>query len=110
MENCNVKSGRLFGHNTKKKYFLVSAHSETVEKVEKICIKLNFNQKNSNSAWTLPWWELRKFHGPWNIFGFSYENQGGKQSPLMTLAYFCLLYPNMAFILEKKIFLGQVGL
>ena len=52
---------------------MVSAHSETVEKVEKICIKLNFNQKNSNSAWTLPWWELRKFHGPRNIFGFSYN-------------------------------------
>ena len=37
----------FFGHNTKKN-FLVSAHSEMVENFEKICIKLNFNQKNSN--------------------------------------------------------------
>ena len=29
-------------------YFLDSAHSQTVEKVEKICIKWNFTPKNSN--------------------------------------------------------------
>ena len=50
--------------------FLESAHSETVEKVEKICLKWNLTPKNSNFSrnsnyhWdSVFWWPLGTFLG-----------------------------------------------
>ena len=76
-----------------------------VEKVEKICIKWNFTPKNYFRRDSVFGWDSKTTR---NIFGFSYKNLGGnKQSPLMTLVYFWILYPNMAFILAKNYFLGK---
>ena len=57
--------------------FLVSAHSETVEKVEKICIKLNLNQKNSNFRMdSIFGWNSKNFRALGTFLGFHTKTGG----------------------------------
>ena len=83
--------------------FLVSAHSETVEKLEKIYIKLNLNKKNSNFRMdSIFAGNSENFRALGTFLGFHTKTVGVTHSHLMTFAYFWLLYPNLAFIFVKK--------